>query len=66
MTAASSLVAVAFAVTAYAAGGPLMMGSPHGHKDTYRSTGISSKAEAKAMQINYSAGIDRVGGLPEI
>ena len=78
LTAASSLVAVALAVTAYAAGGPLMMGSPRtikqpsfqgyydGHKDTYLSTDISNKAEAKAMHINYSASIGKVKGLPEI
>src|SRR5438105_1086262 len=71
-------VAVAIAVTAYAAGGPLMMGSPKpikqpsfqgyydGHKDTYLSTDISSKAEAKAMHINYSASIGKVKRLPEI
>jgi hypothetical protein len=71
------LAAVAFAVSAYAAGGP-MMGSPKpitqpsfqgyydGHKDTYLSTDISSKAEAKAMHINYSASIGKVRGLPEI
>jgi hypothetical protein len=71
------LAAVAFAVSAYAAGGP-MMGSPKpikqpsfqgyydGHKDTYLNTDISSKAEAKAMHINYSASIGKVKGLPEI
>ena len=75
----TALVAtVAFAVSAYAAGGPMMMGSPRtikqasflgyydGHKDTYLSTDISSKAEAKAMHINYSAAIGKVKGLPEI
>jgi hypothetical protein len=62
----------------YAAGGPMMMGSPKpikqpafqgyydGHKDTYLSTDISSKAEAKAMHINYSASIGKVKALPEI
>jgi len=65
-------------VTAYAAGGPMKMGPPRsiaqpsfqgyydGHKDTYLSTDISSKAEAKAMHINYSASIGKVKGLPEI
>src|SRR5437588_3951106 len=78
VTGVSTLAAVAFAVTAYAAGGPLMMGPSHtisqpsfqgyydGHKDTYLSTDISSKAEAKAMHINYSASIGKVKGLPEI
>lgn len=37
-----------------------------GHKDTYLSTDISNKAEAKAMHINYSASIGKVKGLPEI
>jgi hypothetical protein len=77
LTGVSSLAAVAFAVAAYA-GGPMMMGPSHairqqsfqgyydGHKDTYLSTDISSRAEAKAMHINFSAGIGRVKGLPEI
>ncbi len=72
------LAGVAFAVAAYAAGGPMMMGPSHtvaqpaflgyydGHKDTYLSTDISSRAEAKAMHINYSASIGKVKGLPEI
>jgi hypothetical protein len=78
LTATSALVAAALTVTAYAGGGPLMMGSPKtikqpslqgyydGHKDTFLSTDISSKAEAKAMHINYSASIGKVKGLPEI
>ena len=69
---------VAFAVTAYAAGGPMMMGPAgtvsqisfqgyyDGHKDTYLSTDISSKTEAAMMHINYSASIGKVKGLPEI
>ena len=74
-----ALVAVvAFAVTAYAAGGPMMMGPAgtisqisfqgyyDGHKDTYLSTDISSKTEAAMMHINYSASIGKVKGLPEI
>jgi hypothetical protein len=73
-----SAAAVAFAVTAYAAGGPMMMGPSHtikqpsfqgyydGHKDTYLNTDISSKAEAKAMHINYSASIGKVKSPPEI
>lgn len=74
----AAVASVAFAVAAYAAGGPMMMGPSHsisqpsfqgyydGHKDTYLSTDISSKAEAKAMHINYSASIAKVKGLPEI
>jgi hypothetical protein len=71
-------VAIVCSATAYAAGGPLMMGPARrvaqpafqgyydGHKDTYLSTDISSKAGAKAMHINYSASIGKVQGLPEI
>ena len=77
LTAAGLLAAVALAVSAYAAGGPMMgsatpikqpsfQGYYDGHKDTYLSTDISSKAEAKAMHINYSASIGKVKGLPEI
>ena len=73
----STLVAASFAVAAYAASGPKMglarmisqpafQGYYDGHKDTYLSTDISSKAEAKAMHINYSATIGKVKGLPEI
>jgi hypothetical protein len=73
-----ALAAIAIAMSANAAGGPMMMGpadttAPQsfqgyydGHKDTYLSTDISSRAEAKAMHINYSASIGRVKGLPEI
>jgi len=62
---------------AHSLGGP-MMGPAHttkqpsflgyydGHKDTYLSTDISSKTEAKMMHINYSAQIGKVKGLPEI
>jgi hypothetical protein len=68
---------VALAASA-SAGEPMMMGPSHalkqasfqgyydGHKDTYLSTDVSSKAEATAMHVNYSAGIGRVKGLPEI
>jgi hypothetical protein len=73
----SSVAAVALAMAAFG-GGTLMMGAPHtikqpsfrgyydGHLDTYLSTDISNRAEAKAMHINYSAGIGKVKGLPEI
>jgi hypothetical protein len=72
------LAALAVTVSAFATGGPMMMGPARmisqpafqgyydGHKDTYLSTDISSKAEAKMMRINYSASIGRVKGLPEI
>ena len=37
-----------------------------GHKVTYLSTDVSTRAGAKAMHINYSASIGKVKGLPEI
>ena len=78
VTQAGGVGAVAVAAGAYAAVGPMMMGPSHsvaqpsfvgyydGHKDTYLSTDVSSKAEAKAMHVNYSARIGNVKGLPEI
>ena len=74
----SLFVTAAFAISALAAGMPMMMGPSKpiqqpsfqgyydGHKDTYLSTDVSSKAEATAMHINYSATIGKVKGLPEI
>ena len=77
--AAVAVVAAIGAVAAYAGGGMGMgMGASHalsiqgfrgyydGHFVTYLSTDISSKTEAKAMRVNYSAQIGRVKGLPEI
>ncbi len=78
VTVAFMFIAVATAVGAFAMSGPMIMGSARtiaqpsfrgyydGHLDTYLSTDISSKAEAKAMRINYSASIGAVKGLPEI
>jgi hypothetical protein len=78
IVAAVALCATALAAGASAAGGPMMMGPTQtirqaafkgyydGHLDTYLSTDISRKAEAKMMQINYSASIGAVKGLPEI
>jgi len=74
---ATQLFAAILAATAYAASGPVMGPSARilrpafhgyydGHKDTYLNTDVSSKAEAKAMHINYSAKIGAVKGLPEI
>jgi hypothetical protein len=74
---ATFLAAAAVAVTAYAAGGPIMgptmrlarpafHGYYDGHKVTYLNTDVSSKADAEAMHINYSASIGKVKGLPEI
>ncbi len=36
-----------------------------GHKDAYLVTDVSSKAQARAMHINYSAELRRAKGLPE-
>jgi len=76
---AAALAAALTATVAYAATGmgpamgpaakiaqPAFHGFYDGHKDTYLSTDISSKAEAKAMHINYSASLGHVKGLPEI
>lgn len=45
---------------------PAFHGYYDGHKVTYLSTDVSSKAEAKMMHINFSASIGKVKGLPEI
>lgn len=45
---------------------PAFHGYYDGHKVTYLNTDVSSRTEAKAMHINYSASIGRVKGLPEI
>jgi hypothetical protein len=45
---------------------PAFHGYYDGHKDTYLNTDVSSKSEAAAMHINYSARIGSVKGLPEI
>lgn len=79
LVAATTVVGLLSAGVAWASsgGGPIM-GASHtasqpafigyydGHKDTYLSTDISSKAEAKMMHINFSAQIGKVKGLPEI
>jgi hypothetical protein len=74
----ATLAAVAFAVTAYAAGGGPAMGPAgtvsqksfqgyyDGHKDTYLNTDVSTKADAASMHINYSASIGKIMHLPEI
>ena len=77
LAAAATLIAATFGATAYATSGPAMGPSARilrpafhgfydGHKDTYLNTDVSSKAEAAAMHINYSAIIGKVKGLPEI
>ena len=74
---AAAAAAGSIAAEAAVAGGPIMgaaaklaqpafHGYYDGHKDTYLSTDVSSKAEAKAMHINFSALIGKVKGLPEI
>jgi hypothetical protein len=45
---------------------PAFHGFYDGHKDTYLNTDVSSKADAAAMHVNYSARIGAVKGLPEI
>ena len=73
----AALVAASFSIAAYASTGPIMgptarvvrpafLGCYDGHKDTYLNTDVSSKADAAAMHINYSARIRTVKGLPEI
>jgi hypothetical protein len=76
--AGATAVAALVAATAYAGGGTMAMGPAskmlrpafHGYYDghtvTYLNTDVSSKAEAKAMHVNYSAKIGAVKGLPEI
>jgi len=72
-----AFVAVAaFASAVSAAGGPLLLGPRlhsrqlayrgfyDGHKDTYLITDVSSKAQAKALHINYSAALSGVRGAP--
>jgi hypothetical protein len=77
LSAAVAVLAAAAAVSAYAAGGPMMGPTTHisrpafqgfydGHKVTYLNTDVSRKADAAAMHINYSASIGKVKGLPEI
>ena len=45
---------------------PTFHGYYDGHKDTYLSTDVSNRAQAKMMHINFSAQIGTVKGLPEI
>ena len=45
---------------------PAFLGYYDGHKDTYLNTDVSSKSDAKAMHINYSARLASIKGLPEI
>ena len=47
---------------------PAFQGYYDGHKDTYLNTDVSSKAQAKAMHINYARGLKTVplASAPEI
>jgi hypothetical protein len=45
---------------------PAFQGYYDGHKDTYLNTDVSSKADATAMHVNYSARLASIKGLPEI
>jgi hypothetical protein len=45
---------------------PAFLGYYDGHKDTYLNTDVSSKKDAAAMHINYSARLKPISGLPEI
>jgi hypothetical protein len=76
--AGSGVLVLVAAVAAFAGGGTMGMGRSSsvsrpafhgyydGHKVTYLSTDVSSKAQARAMHINYSAKLGRVKGSPEI
>jgi hypothetical protein len=77
--AAVAATAAIGAVAAYGAGGMSMgMGKEHsisvrgfrgyydGHFVTYLNTDVSTKAQAKAMHINYSARLASIKGVPEI
>jgi len=77
LVAGVALAAAATAVNAAATAGPIMgpaksisrpafQGYYDGHKDTYLNTDVSSKADAAAMHINYSARLATIKGLPEI
>lgn len=68
-----TLVAASFSIAAYASTGPIMgptarvirpafRGYYDGHQNTYLNTDVSSKTDAAAMHINYSASIGRVKG----
>jgi len=72
----AALVVGAAAASAYASGGPLLLGpASHtqqatyeayydGHKDAYLITDVSSKAQATALHINYSGELAKVLGAP--
>lgn len=71
------IVAAAAGIAAAASGGlpnigkpamnaqPVYKGYYDGHIDTYLITDVSSKSQAKALHVNYSAELKSVKGLPE-
>jgi hypothetical protein len=71
-----SLGVVALAASAYAGGSLLPLGPAtktrqltyhayyDGHKDAYLVTDVSSKAQARALHINYAAELSHAKGLP--
>ena len=73
---AAGLLGAAFAAAAFASSGHLLLGPASrseqttfkayydGHKDIYLVTDVSSKAQAKAMHINFAPAIGHVKGLP--
>jgi hypothetical protein len=76
VTVVVSLAAAGVASAVSVAGGSLLLGPSSrvsqisyqgyydGHKDTYLVTDVSSKAQAKALHINYSASLGRVRNIP--
>ena len=77
LVAGVTLAVGATAVNAATTAGPVMgpakttsrlafQGYYDGHKDTYLNTDVSSKSDAAAMHINYSARLASIKGLPEI
>jgi hypothetical protein len=75
-TLSTALVVAVVAATAYAASGPLLLGPAaqtqqltykgyyDGHLDSYLITDVSSKAQATALHVNYSAALATVHGAP--
>jgi hypothetical protein len=43
---------------------PAFQGFYDGHQDTYLITDVSSKSQAKALHVNYSAGLAHVKNIP--
>jgi hypothetical protein len=76
LTALLSLTFVALTASAYAGGSLLPLGPAtktrqltyhayyDGHKDAYLVTDVSSKAQARALHVNYAAELGHVKGLP--